>query len=132
MEDNSKKQQFIELRAQGLSFVKISDKINVSKPTLIKWSKEFDDEIMNLKTIEFEALCEQYCLQKENRIMNLGKYLTRLGAEIEKRDLSKIPTDQLFKLFVLYLKESKVEVDTLAFQHKVFGTIYPRIEKWES
>ena len=34
------RQQFIELRAKGYSFQKISDELNISKPTLIEWSKD--------------------------------------------------------------------------------------------
>ena len=39
------KEKFIEMRAQGISFAKISKEINVSKPILIEWNREFEKEI---------------------------------------------------------------------------------------
>ena len=45
MKDNSIKEKFVLLRAEGLSFDKIAKKIKVSKPTLIEWQKDFRDEI---------------------------------------------------------------------------------------
>ena len=50
------KQDFIHLRAQGLSFEKISVEIGVSKPTLIKWNQEFSEEIANLVYFNAEKL----------------------------------------------------------------------------
>ena len=47
MKDMSIKEKFVELRAQGLSFKKIADEIQVSKPILIKWNSEFNKEITN-------------------------------------------------------------------------------------
>lgn len=37
--------EFIRRRAEGYSFGEISKQINVSKPTLIKWSRKFREEI---------------------------------------------------------------------------------------
>jgi len=49
MKENEEKQKFIELRAEGLSYDKISKEIAVSKPTLMKWEKEFSQEIKELR-----------------------------------------------------------------------------------
>jgi orotate phosphoribosyltransferase-like protein len=47
------KQQFIELRAKGYSFQKISDELKISKPTLIEWSKNTHTsrDIQNYRTL---------------------------------------------------------------------------------
>ena len=45
MKDSSVKEKFIQLRAKGLSFDKIAKQIKISKPTLLKWSEEFEKEI---------------------------------------------------------------------------------------
>lgn len=55
MKDTDTKQRFIELRAKGLSFDKISDKLNTSKQTLINWQSEFNAEIANLKAVLKES-----------------------------------------------------------------------------
>jgi intein-encoded DNA endonuclease-like protein len=108
MEDLKKKEAFIELRAQGLSFDKITRKLKVCKQTLIDWSKELEEEIGNLKAIELEALYEKYFLLKENRIQAFGKLLARINKELKKRDFSDIPTDKLLDItgkYYTYLKE---------------------------
>ena len=33
-------QRFVELRSQGWSFARIATELNVSKPTLIQWSRK--------------------------------------------------------------------------------------------
>lgn len=45
MKDQATREEFIRLRAEGYSFAKISQQINVSKPTLIKWSRQYAKEI---------------------------------------------------------------------------------------
>lgn len=47
------KQQFIELRAKGYSFQKISDELRISKPTLIEWAKDMatSRDIRNYRTM---------------------------------------------------------------------------------
>lgn len=110
---DEKKSDFISLRAQGFSFDKISKMLEVSKPTLLKWSKEFEVEIGNLKKMELEMLYETYYMQKQNRIKWFGKFLTKINEELETRDLSKMPTDKLFDLMIKsskYLKEERPEM----------------------
>ena len=50
------KQQFIQLRAKGYSFDKIAKELGKAKQTLIDWSKEFQEEIANVKASELESL----------------------------------------------------------------------------
>ena len=54
MKDLQTKEKFIELRARGLSFNKIAEEIEVSKPTLLKWSSEFSEEIANRRFLASE------------------------------------------------------------------------------
>ena len=64
-------QEFIKLRARGLSFDKISKQINVSKPTLIRWSRKFSAEIA----------AQKVQLDKERQ----QRYETWVAAMIEER-----------------------------------------------
>ncbi len=105
--------QFIELRATGISFAKISEQLKVSKPTLIMWGKEFELDIQNMRTIEQEALREKYLITKEKRIEMLGESLDKVKRELAKRDFSEIPTEKLFALNIKLLQEIKAE-ETLA------------------
>jgi IS30 family transposase len=104
------KQQFIELRAKGYSFDKIAKELGKAKQTLIDWSKEFKEEIANLKALELEALYESYYLLKENRIQTFGGLLNRLKEEVLSRDLSDVPTDKLLDLFLKYDSQVKEEI----------------------
>jgi transposase-like protein len=45
VKDINLKEKFIQLRAKGFSFDKIAKEISTSKPTLLKWSEEFEGEI---------------------------------------------------------------------------------------
>jgi len=58
--DAATKQRFIELRAQGMSYDRIAKEINVSKPTLISWTKEFGDQINEAVYINYESILENY------------------------------------------------------------------------
>ena len=89
---------FIALRAAGLSYKKIANQLKVSKPTLIKWSRELSNEIKNAKTLEIESIREQYLLNREHRLKILGSQLNLLTKEIHERDLSEVPTWRLFDM----------------------------------
>lgn len=106
------KEKFIELRAKGYSFDKIALELGKAKQTLIDWSKELQDEIANVKALELEALYERYYLLKESRLQTFGEMIIKIKAEIEKRQLSDVPTDKLLDLLLKYnslVKEEYIE-----------------------
>ena len=49
MHDEKTVQRFIELRSQGWPFARIATELNVSKPTLIHWSRNHQFQIQNLR-----------------------------------------------------------------------------------
>jgi transposase len=59
MNDAETQQRFVLLRAEGRSFTRIAEELNVSKPTLIKWSRKYQFEIQNQHAINLEALQEK-------------------------------------------------------------------------
>jgi len=91
------KNEFIELRAQGLSYQKISDTLNISKPVLIDWGQEFQNQILNLKTIDQEYLQQKYLKTKEQQLKNFSELLERLNQELESRDLKDLSTKDLLQ-----------------------------------
>lgn len=103
------KEGFIELRAKGWSFDKIAKELGKAKQTLIDWSKEYKEEIANLKALQLEALYEKYYLLKENRITTFGIMLIKIKEEIERRDLSDVPTDKLLDLLLKYNNQVREE-----------------------
>ena len=113
------KDQFIELRAKGLSYAKIAKKLKVSKSTLANWSSELEGEIASLRAMELEALYEEYFMAKEGRIKFLGDQLKEIQAELKTRKLDQVSTDKLLELELKVfqaLKEEHVEVRPLSDQ----------------
>jgi len=110
MEVLETKEKFIELRAKGWSFDKIAKELGKAKQTLIDWSKDLQEEIANRKALELEALYESYFLLKENRLQTLGVMLTKIKKELEKRNLSDVPTDKLLDLLLKYESQLKDEI----------------------
>ena len=64
------KERFVQLRTNGLSFDKTSKELNVSKPILIKWQKELEKQITELKFFECEVMSEEQ-LESELLIQKL-------------------------------------------------------------
>ena len=100
MKDTDKKKNFIELRAKDWSFQRISEEISVSKPTLIKWDKEFKYEIETLKGIVFEGLYHEYEATARQRVEYLGEMHHKLVKELRKRELSNVRTDKLLDMVI--------------------------------
>lgn len=114
MKDQETKEKFVELRAKGLSFDRIAQELKVSKQSLINWARELETEISNLKKVELEALQEKYFMLKRQRIELFGEKLKAIKDELDKRNLSDIPTDKLFDLFIKCFHQLNEElVDTV-------------------
>ena len=111
METIDTKGRFIELRAKGYSFDKIAKELGKAKQTLLDWSRDLDQEIAQAKALELDSLYEAYSLYKEARLKTLGEILSKLKKEVDKRDLTDLPTDRLLDLFLKYegvVKESLI------------------------
>lgn len=65
MKSQLEKEKFIELRANGICYDKISQELDISKPTLLKWGRECHKEISNRLYIDYEALISEYSLKKK-------------------------------------------------------------------
>ena len=111
------KTEFVQLRAKGLSYIRIAERLGIAKSTLANWNAELEGAIASAKAMELEALQEQFFLLKEGRITLLGEQLQRLRGELACRDLTEVPTDKIFELLLKYhlaLKEEAVEVRPLS------------------
>ena len=111
------KADFVQLRAKGLPYVRIAERLGVAKSTLANWNAELEAQIASARAMELEALQEEFFLLKEGRIRLLGEQLQRLRQELASRDLSSVPTDKLLELLLNYqttLKEEFVEVRPLS------------------
>lgn len=96
------KQKFIELRAKGYSFQKISDELKISKPTLIEWAKNTSTsrDIQNQRTLIVDDLQERYAITRRHRIALFGEFLEKAKQELTQRDMTDIPTDRLVTMVI--------------------------------
>lgn len=109
------KDQFIELRAKGHTFADIAEQLNVSKPTLIEWSKEFQTEIGNSKALEMESLQEKYYASWKQRLEFTGDQFSRLKEELENRNFSDMSTKELLEVSLKF----QGQLQTLEKKHKI-------------
>ena len=98
MRDQETQQKFIELRTRGRSFARIAEELQVSKRTLIEWSRKFQFEIQNQRAIELEALRERYLATREEQVRHLGERLREVEAELATRKVTELSTPRLFAL----------------------------------
>ena len=98
MKDQATVQRFIELRAQGWAFQRLATELNVSKSTLIDWSRKYQFQIQNLKAIELEALSHRWLASTTERVNGLGERLHKIEEELAKRDTAELKTPQLYAL----------------------------------
>ena len=98
MFDKETEDQFILLRSQGMTFNDIADKLNVSRSTLMNWSRKLHFEIANQRAMNLEQLQQKYLKTCADQINALGERLRAVEAELQKRDLADLSTASLIAL----------------------------------
>jgi len=104
------KEKFIELRSQGLSFERITKELETSKPTLMKWAKEFENEISELVFVEFESLLEKYKMLKIERVRRYGEQLQLIRDALKKSELKDVSANKLLDMALLLEDKIKDEM----------------------
>ena len=99
-----KQQDFIELRARGNSFDTIAKQLEVSKGTLINWSRDLEDDIQNYSALELDMLKEKYLISKKHQIQSYGEQLATVRKELSNRDLSDVKTEKLIEAEIKLLE----------------------------
>jgi hypothetical protein len=107
--------RFILLRSQGWSFNRIAVELQVSKPTLIKWSRQHQFQIANLRATETEALAERIFRQRHESWEYLARQLKRLEEEIDKRALEEVPASRLHAIAAALRAEIRQETGRVHF-----------------
>ena len=115
MNDVEKQQRFVFLRAEGWSFARIAQELEISKPTPIKWSHKFQFEIQNQRAILLEHLQEKWLSRLDHRVNALGEQLRKVEAELAKRDVASLTTGQLYSLADALRRQIKREIGPMAF-----------------
>ena len=129
--DNDTKDKFIELRAKGLSYDKISTQLKVAKSTLIALSKEFELEIKNLRNIEIEALNEKFMLSKEKKLEIIKEIFEKMVENLKSRNFDEIPIDKLINIMFSMMNklEKPDNIDFITKEELLDFDVY-RAKKW--
>jgi hypothetical protein len=98
MKDQETVQKFIELRAQGWSFVRIAAELGVAKSTLTEWSRKFRFEIHNRRALVLDDLQDRILGTVQSRVACLAEKLGKVENELRQRDLKELTTSQLYSL----------------------------------
>lgn len=101
-----------------MSFALIAERLNVSKATLIGWSKDLKEDIGNMRQIHLEGRREKYRMGAERRMELFAKQLDAVEGEIGKRDLTTVPTERLFDILTKLGRELNTIDTPITFKHK--------------
>jgi transposase len=134
MKEMETKHRFLELRAQGKSLRTVADELSVGRQTLVRWEREYKEQIENLKAMELEALLERHRLTVQAQIERYGVELKRVTEELQKRDLADVPTPKLYDIMIkLHVRVEEArpaltlrDVDEIADQKALRGLVASR------
>jgi hypothetical protein len=115
MHDQQIQDRFIALRAGDWSYSKIMTELNVSKPTLIAWSRKYRFQIQNFKAIELETLREKWLASTAIRVNAIGEQLRKIETELARRDIATISTARLFALADALRRQIQRETGVVQF-----------------
>ena len=135
MHDDKTIKRFIELRARGSTYARIMTELDVSKPTLIAWSRKHQFEIQNLKAIELEDLSERWLASTTDRVNALGEQLRKIEAELSRREAADLTTPQLFALARSLRRQIERTIGPLQFTTPVSeipaDEYYDQVQDWQ-
>ena len=103
------KQEFIKLRAEGLSYRQIYKETGLAKATCASWEKELKAEIEQLKADKMQELYKSYHMTREARIKRLGETLSKINDALEAIDLTTVAPDKLLDYKLKYTEALKNE-----------------------
>src|SRR5687768_16525803 len=86
MYDIDTKNQFIELRAQGLSLDVISAQLGVPRATLGRWHHESIEQIQRLRALQWHLLEEQFGHRLEDSLQRIAQRIRKWEDELDRRD----------------------------------------------
>ena len=104
-----KKVRFIQMRAEGQSYSKISTALNISKTTCSRWNKELKDQTDKQEAETLQDLYKMYGAIREARIKSTGETLQKIDKAIATKDYSELSLDKLLSLKLKYLEQLKAE-----------------------
>ncbi len=96
MHPHETKDQFIELRAKGISLDHIAQQLDISKGTAVAWSTRFNARIQQLRAVELQAIQERVLNSYEQDLAYMADELRRVQKILSERDYGYVDTQQLY------------------------------------
>lgn len=109
MKDEATKQEFIRLRAEGKSYRRIAEALQVSRATCSLWERELAQQVKECKQEKLEELYDNYAMTKAARVQRLGNTLSRIKDALEDADLAAMPPEKLLDFYLKYAAALKEE-----------------------
>lgn len=110
MVDRTLEEQFIGLRADGMSYAAIGKKLGIAKGTVIKWGRELGHDVSALSEVRMEALKTKYKLTQTQQVERYGKWLKQIEGELSRRNFKDMRTDHLMLLAMKLTAELRLYV----------------------
>lgn len=111
--------RFIELRAKGYSFDDIADQLGIAKNTALSWACQHAKKISSARAIAIDELLEKFAISKTRRLEVFGAELNRILAELRRRDLTDVPTGELYKLAIRHLETLREEMPIIELEKRL-------------
>ena len=100
MIDIEKQNRIVELLGKGKSQRTVADELEIGLQTVVRWEREHKEQIENVRVMELDALLEQHRLTVQAQIERYGIELARVNEELQKRDLTGVPTPKLYDIMI--------------------------------
>lgn len=110
MQNELKKVKFVQLRSEGQTFKEISEQLEVSKPTLIAWSKELQHEIHNQTEFIKEEIRKEFDLTTRRKIEIKAKLINKIEESLLEADFSRISKQKAIQILLNLLNEQTTEL----------------------
>ena len=108
--------RIIELRARGKSYSTIASELKIGKQTALDVCKKYKEQIATLQALELEQLYEKQRITSQERITAIASLMHRVREEIDRRDLTQVPTEKLIDLYLKQASTLKEEIIEPNFQ----------------
>lgn len=136
MKDQETRQKFIKLRAEGNSFSKIANELDISKATCSEWQKQYEKAIAKLQKDKLEELYQSYGMLKDQRITSIGNTLRKIDNAIQEADFSSVDPAKLLEIKLKYQEALKNEYTPTSYPNdketdstKIFSQISNLIQR---
>lgn len=110
MLDREKENRIIELRAKGKSYTFIAQNIGVGKQTALDVCRKNKERVATLAAFELEEFYQKQKVTSEERVASLASLMRKIREELDKRDLSDVPTEKLIELYLKQAASLKEEI----------------------